>query len=290
MLSFSVDLSAQVKIGDNPQTLHQASVLELESTDKVLVINRLTDAQMNAVTPLQGALAYNTDQACIFYYNGTRWINLCSGAQTVTFEDNGDGTYKLTIEGTEPVTFDGAAETVTTMVDNNDGSYTYTNENGTETVIEVSGGSDIVGTEGSIFFAGSDGAPTEDNEKLFWDQGNERLRVGSPNPNLDPNFVTPPNSTLHTKSFATNIKYSGGYIVLGEEDHTVIFTAGSTAAQLPHPNTAHGRMYILKKPAGTTIQLPSFQYYDSNGQLQSVWTTPNVLWLQSDGYLWQQVN
>ncbi|TNF72131.1 MAG: hypothetical protein EP302_05570, partial [Bacteroidetes bacterium] len=69
-------LSAQVKIGDNPQNIDPASLLELESTEQVLVITRVTTAQMEAIAPSEGALVYNTDEACLFYYS-QRWINLC---------------------------------------------------------------------------------------------------------------------------------------------------------------------------------------------------------------------
>ena len=70
-------LVGQVKIGDNPQNLNAASVLELESNNRVLVITRVTNAQMNTINPLPGALVYNTDQGCINYFNGTEWINIC---------------------------------------------------------------------------------------------------------------------------------------------------------------------------------------------------------------------
>ncbi|MHA7832314.1 MAG: hypothetical protein ACX93O_14565, partial [Flagellimonas sp.] len=70
-------LKAQVKVGNNPQNLHPASVLELESPTRVLVITRVTDAQMSVINPLPGAMVYNTDQDCLHYYNGTQWINIC---------------------------------------------------------------------------------------------------------------------------------------------------------------------------------------------------------------------
>ncbi|MBR9853364.1 MAG: bZIP transcription factor [Algicola sp.] len=70
-------LSGQVKIGNNPESLNPASVLELESTTRVLVITRVTDAQMNVINPLPGALVYNTDQDCLHYHDGSRWINIC---------------------------------------------------------------------------------------------------------------------------------------------------------------------------------------------------------------------
>jgi len=73
---------AQVKIGDNPQTLDSASLLELESNSKVLVISRMTEAEMQGLSPLQGAMVYNTDASCIFYFDGTNWNNLCAGGNT----------------------------------------------------------------------------------------------------------------------------------------------------------------------------------------------------------------
>ncbi len=70
----------QIKIGDNPQAISPTSVLELESNDRVLVITRINTAQMDAIIPNQGAMAYNTDTQCIHYYNGVQWINLCNSA------------------------------------------------------------------------------------------------------------------------------------------------------------------------------------------------------------------
>lgn len=71
--------TAQVKIGDNPQNIDASSVLELESTDKVLVITRVTTVQMNSISPLQGALVYNTDLQGVHYYDGTQWVNIGGG-------------------------------------------------------------------------------------------------------------------------------------------------------------------------------------------------------------------
>lgn len=75
---------AQVKIGDNLQTIDGASLLELESTSKTLVLTRVTQTQMNAITPLHGALVYNTDANCVFVYDGVVWENLCNAGISVT--------------------------------------------------------------------------------------------------------------------------------------------------------------------------------------------------------------
>ncbi len=70
-------VQAQIKIGDNPQNIDANSVLELESSTKVLVITRVTSAEMNAIVPSQGALVYNTDTQCVYYFDSTQWVNLC---------------------------------------------------------------------------------------------------------------------------------------------------------------------------------------------------------------------
>ncbi|MDA8685751.1 hypothetical protein N9L94_01890, partial [Robiginitalea sp.] len=69
--------NAQVKIGDLPEEIHSSSLLELESSDKVLVISRVTQEQMNAIQPLPGAIVFNTDTQCVHFFQVDTWINLC---------------------------------------------------------------------------------------------------------------------------------------------------------------------------------------------------------------------
>ncbi|MEK6151708.1 hypothetical protein WIW50_00520, partial [Flavobacteriaceae bacterium 3-367] len=88
-------LHGQIKIGDNPQNIDAASVLELESGSRVLVITRVTDVQMNGITPLRGALVYNTDTQCVHFYDGAQWLNLCT-VSNISLVDNGDNTYTFT--------------------------------------------------------------------------------------------------------------------------------------------------------------------------------------------------
>ncbi|WP_412767062.1 hypothetical protein, partial [Tenacibaculum platacis] len=75
-------------MGDNPNTIDINSILELESSDKVFILTRVTSVQMNAITPLEGALVYNTDIKCIYQYDGTNWVSLCdtSPARELSFD------------------------------------------------------------------------------------------------------------------------------------------------------------------------------------------------------------
>nr|WP_299383889.1 hypothetical protein [Allomuricauda sp.] len=97
-------LSAQIKIGDNPEILNPASVLELESTSRVLVITRMTTVQMENTSPLRGALVYNIDTQCVHFYDGTQWINPCDQPDEQTFTAdaivNDNPTIIITEDGT----------------------------------------------------------------------------------------------------------------------------------------------------------------------------------------------
>jgi len=95
-LLLGMALQAQIKIGDNPQNIDPSSVLELESSSRVLVITRVNTAEMSAIAPSAGALVYNTDVQCIHYYTGTEWKDICDAvAGSITFSSE-DGTVVIT--------------------------------------------------------------------------------------------------------------------------------------------------------------------------------------------------
>ncbi|WP_435624948.1 hypothetical protein [Flagellimonas sp.] len=84
-LLFGTSLYGQIKIGENPENLDASSVLELESRTRVLVITRVSNVQMLNITPLQGAMVYNTDTQCVHFYTGTEWFNPCEQPDEQTF-------------------------------------------------------------------------------------------------------------------------------------------------------------------------------------------------------------
>src|SRR5690606_9157524 len=99
-LLWAIMIQAQIKIGDAPQNIDGSSLLELESESKVLVITRVTTAQMDLiVNPLAGALVYNTDIDCVHYHNGTDWVNICDAvAGSVSFTSR-DSTIHIAAAG-----------------------------------------------------------------------------------------------------------------------------------------------------------------------------------------------
>ena len=83
---------AQVKIGDNSTTINSASLLELETPNKGLVLPRISIGNVASSSPLPtglltGTVVYNTNAAItggsgagIYFWNGTQWTFLATSA------------------------------------------------------------------------------------------------------------------------------------------------------------------------------------------------------------------
>lgn len=122
-------LYAQVKIGENLQVIDPASLLELESTQRTLVLTRVSTVQMNAITPLNGAVVYNTDVNCIFVYTGQVWRSLCDpGTITNPTANNG-----LSINTTNTVKLGGTLIQPTTIETDNTNTLSI---HGLETIMD----------------------------------------------------------------------------------------------------------------------------------------------------------
>ncbi|MCF6181002.1 hypothetical protein [Lutibacter sp.] len=90
LLLINLSVFSQVKIGNNPSQINANSLLELESSNKVFVLNKMTTSNMNAIQPLDGAMVFNTDDKCIFIYEGSSWKSLCNSGtdnQNLTFNN-----------------------------------------------------------------------------------------------------------------------------------------------------------------------------------------------------------
>ncbi len=78
---------AQVKIGDNPNTINSNSLLEMESTNKGFLPPRVALSSTNSISPLTGTvpsgmLVFSSGGSIMdgyYYWNGTQWMLLASG-------------------------------------------------------------------------------------------------------------------------------------------------------------------------------------------------------------------
>lgn len=82
-LLFSFQLNAQNNVGIGTNSPDGSSLLELQSSQKGLLVPRMNSLQRTAITnPANALLVFDTDSGCFFYYT-TQWISLCklSGPQ-----------------------------------------------------------------------------------------------------------------------------------------------------------------------------------------------------------------
>ena len=156
-ISLGNELKAQVKIGDNPATINNSSLLEMESTDKGMLISRMTAAQRTSiVSPATGLLVFQTDTTSGFYfYNGTVWeILLADTAKTNI------GGRHLNIIGKGS----GSTKTTTAAFDNTVAEQFSMND---ELYFDISHMYDYVGGDMPVYF---DFIPmgTETNKTVRW--------------------------------------------------------------------------------------------------------------------------
>lgn len=82
-----LSLSGQVKIGGDPNTISNRSILELESDSLAMRVTRLSTTQRNAVSSWErGHVIYNTTDSCFQWYTGATWeclLNTHHGRKTV---------------------------------------------------------------------------------------------------------------------------------------------------------------------------------------------------------------
>ncbi|AWH86559.1 hypothetical protein HYN59_16235 [Flavobacterium album] len=73
----SLCATAQVKIGDNPTSVGASSSLELESTDKALLLTRVANTDA-IVSPVNGMVVYDISSNCVKSYENGAWSNCLS--------------------------------------------------------------------------------------------------------------------------------------------------------------------------------------------------------------------
>lgn len=104
LVIFSISLNAQVKIGDNPNNFNNDAMLEIESSNKGLLIPRVNLWTTDAATPLtshvEGMVVYNRtiNMSAIpdplfeglYYNNGTKWVKMMALGGTGASGGDGD--------------------------------------------------------------------------------------------------------------------------------------------------------------------------------------------------------
>jgi len=82
LLFLGMSAIAQVKVGNNSTTIGTSSVLELENSNKALLLTRVTNVT-DISTPVNGMVVYDITKACIRGYQNNTW-SPCFGATAAT--------------------------------------------------------------------------------------------------------------------------------------------------------------------------------------------------------------
>ncbi|MBI4648201.1 MAG: hypothetical protein HY738_16860 [Bacteroidia bacterium] len=95
---------------DDGYTAHPSAMLDVKSTNKGVLLPRLTTVQRNAViNPATGLLVFDTEQKVYYFYNGTQWVDVSSGSTENYWTKNGiniylaDSTNKVGVGTSSPI-------------------------------------------------------------------------------------------------------------------------------------------------------------------------------------------
>ncbi|MEO8763636.1 MAG: hypothetical protein ABI416_05085 [Ginsengibacter sp.] len=84
---FSIKSLGQVKIGSNPGNINSNAILELESSNKGLLLPRIADVDMRAMlNPPKGLTIFNTSDNSIYFRRDTGWTRLSTTAPCAFYE------------------------------------------------------------------------------------------------------------------------------------------------------------------------------------------------------------
>lgn len=73
---------------------HASAMLEVKSTNKGMLVPRMTTAQRTAIaSPAKGLLVFDNDTGDFWFYNGTAWVSLTSGESANVWKKNADTVY-----------------------------------------------------------------------------------------------------------------------------------------------------------------------------------------------------
>ena len=155
-----VNVANQMRIGGGNIIPHESAILDLTSTDKALLLPRMTTVQREAISPLTyGLVVYDTDSLEAYVYGGAGGWNPMGGSSSLPAlwsELGGIGVYYDGPVGIGGFPF--ATNTMTITSDNEDtGLYLYQSSGGTQNKyglhVQLSAGTAGInyGTRSSVF-------------------------------------------------------------------------------------------------------------------------------------------
>ncbi len=90
-ISYGAAISAQVSVTSDGSLPHASAMLDVKSTNKGILVPRMTAAEMQAIAgPANGLLVYNTTVGAFYCYNVSAWDMLVAGSASLLRDADGN--------------------------------------------------------------------------------------------------------------------------------------------------------------------------------------------------------
>lgn len=211
---------------------------------------RITAAANGGVVP-----AVNVKDEGVFV-TGTPHTTLDFVGAGVSVVNAGGGVATVTVPGTSVIVQDEGAGIVTTATVNFVGAGVGVTNVGGVATVTITGdttqiGNPIVGaTQGSVLFADAAGVLAQDNANLFWNNGTNRLGLGTNSPTSTLHVVG--DTALVGDLTATGISVFSGNVTIGTNQATHSHTFNGKVTGISTDSTTNPFSYALIATAGTT--------------------------------------
>ena len=95
-----LNLHAQVAINEDNSNPDPSAMLDVESTDKGMLVPRMTSVQRTTISsPSNGLLVFDTETGSFWFYANSQWIELKDAGNNHSLSDS-DGDTKIELEKT----------------------------------------------------------------------------------------------------------------------------------------------------------------------------------------------
>ncbi|HRX95862.1 MAG TPA: hypothetical protein P5514_02860 [Bacteroidales bacterium] len=103
-ITTTLGLSAQVSINTTGADPDGSAMLDVKSTDKGMLIPRMTTAQRTAIaSPATGLLVFDNEMGSFWFYSGSAWTELKTGIPSVLEDTDGDTKIQVEVSPDEDV-------------------------------------------------------------------------------------------------------------------------------------------------------------------------------------------
>ena len=311
---------AQIKVGNNPNTINSNSILELESTNKGLLIPRIVLNSLSSVSPLTGTvpagmLIYSSGGSVsdgFYFWNGTSWLSVLTqnnafinngnsfattarlgtnDNQSIFIETNGNDRMKIDSLGNVGI---GISTPQTLLHLHNPTTLT-----GSYPLLQLTTGfTHSTATDG--FTIGLENVSSAYNVQFktmetgnieFYGGGSEAMYIKSTGYVGIGNSASSPNSTLQVSgSISLPIVTKTSTYTATTSDYTILCNIGTMTVNLPQASTVTGRIYVIKKissSSGTiTIDAYGSDTIDGQSTNTNIYSRWSSLTIQSDSSNW----